>query len=95
MGIAKEKGVKAFVVGVPKNMDGTVGEQGKRALRFADKLRNKSGCPVFLIDERLTTVQAEKGMISLGLSRKRRKATIDEAAAVLILESHLKVTKGV
>lgn len=90
LGIAERNGAKAFVVGIPRNMDGTVGEQGKKAIRFARKLQNRGGLPVTLVDERLTTVQAEREMISLGASRKRRRMSIDEVAAVLILENYLR-----
>ncbi|HHY76480.1 MAG TPA: Holliday junction resolvase RuvX [Firmicutes bacterium] len=87
--LARQHGASGFVVGLPKNMDGTLGPAGKRARRFAGLLERLSGMPVFLCDERLTTSQAEKEMIALGKSRRRRKETIDGAAAVLILENFL------
>lgn len=82
--------VGAFVVGLPRNMDGTSGEGARRAIKFAQKLAAKSGLRVVLCDERLTTSQAEKEMIALGKSRKARRMTIDGAAAVLILETYLR-----
>lgn len=82
-----------FVVGVPRNMDGTAGVGARRSVRFARKLEAETGLPVALCDERLTTSQAEKEMIALGKSRKRRRMTIDEAAAVLILENYLRQVK--
>ncbi len=85
---ANEAGL--FVVGLPRNMDGSLGEAARRAVKFARKLEKKSGLPVVLSDERLTTSQAEKEMIALGKSRKRRRMSIDEAAAVLILENYLR-----
>lgn len=91
--LAAKYGATSFVVGLPKNMDGTVGQAGKRALRFAELLRSHSGLPVSLEDERLTTSQAEKEMIALGKSRRLRKKTIDGAAAVLILENHLRAAR--
>lgn len=93
--LAESRGASSFVVGFPRNMDGSVGESGKRSQKFAETLRRISGMPVVLSDERLTTSQAEKEMIALGKSRKDRKAVIDEAAAVLILENHLKRVKAI
>lgn len=87
--LANRYKVGKFVVGFPRNMNGTTGEQARRSIRFARKLETKSGLPVVLWDERLTTSQAEKEMISLGMSRKRRRMTIDELSSVLILENYL------
>lgn len=88
--LAEEHGAGGFVVGVPRNMDGTMGKGAKKAVKFARRLNAKTGMPVAMCDERLTTSQAEKEMIGLGKSRKRRRMTIDEASAVLILENYLK-----
>jgi putative Holliday junction resolvase len=88
--LASERGANTFVVGLPKNMNGTLGPSAKKALRFAKRLQARSGFTVALCDERLTTSQAEKEMIGLGKSRKRRRMTIDEAASVLILENYLR-----
>ena len=90
MELAVEHQARGFVLGVPKNMDGTLGESARRSLRFARKLESRSDLPVILWDERLTTSQAEKEMIGLGKSRRKRKAGIDEAASVLILENYLR-----
>lgn len=88
--LAESNGAGTFVIGVPKNMDGTAGEGARRAVRFAKRLARKTGLEVVLCDERLTTSQAEKEMIALGKSRRRRRLAIDEAAAVLILENYLR-----
>lgn len=88
--LADVHGATSFVVGLPKNMDGSVGESGRRSQKFAKRLERASSRPVFLSDERLTTSQAEKEMIALGRSRRQRKSAIDEAAAVLILENYLR-----
>ncbi len=88
--LAQSHGAGTFVVGIPRNMDGTAGEGARRSIRFARKLERETGLAVVLCDERLTTSQAEKEMIALGKSRKRRRMGIDEAAAVLILESYLR-----
>ncbi len=68
--LGRDKKASGFVVGIPKNMDGTLGESARRSIRFARKLQARSGLPVILWDERLTTSQAEREMIGLGLSRK-------------------------
>ncbi|MGI6643797.1 MAG: Holliday junction resolvase RuvX [Bacillota bacterium] len=91
-GIAEERGVASFVVGLPRNMNGTIGESAKKSQRFANQLQRKSGLPVTMLDERLTTSQAEKEMIGLGKSRRWRRKTIDSVAAVLILETYLRQT---
>ena len=88
--LADVHGATSFVVGLPKNMDGSVGDSGRRSQKFAKRLERASSRPVFLSDERLTTSQAEKEMIALGRSRRQRKSAIDEAAAVLILENYLR-----
>jgi putative Holliday junction resolvase len=88
--LAAKNDAGTYVVGLPRNMDGSSGEGARRAVKFARKLEKESGFPVVLCDERLTTSQAEKEMIALGKSRKRRRMTIDEAAAVLILENYLR-----
>lgn len=90
MKIAAAHNAAGFVVGVPKNMDGSLGESARRSLNFGRKLEARSGLPVVLWDERLTTSQAEREMIGLGMSRRRRRTAIDEAASVLILENYLR-----
>ncbi|HHY44414.1 MAG TPA: Holliday junction resolvase RuvX [Firmicutes bacterium] len=92
--LAREHGASSFVIGFPKNMDGTLGPAGKRARRFAALLERHSGLNVFLYDERLTTSQVEKEMIALGKSRRLRKETIDGAAAALILENYLRAMRN-
>lgn len=91
--LAEEHRVETFVVGIPINMDGSSGEGARRAIRLARKLQKESGRKVVLCDERLTTSQAEREMITLGKSRRRRRMTLDEAAAVLILENYLRQDK--
>ncbi|MHC4598609.1 MAG: Holliday junction resolvase RuvX [Planctomycetota bacterium] len=81
--------VSAFVVGIPYNMNGTLGEMGVQATEFADLLEARSGLPVHRWDERLTTVQAERALRQGGLSRKKRKAKRDMMAARIILQSFL------
>lgn len=91
--LAAEQGAEVVVLGVPRNMNGTEGQGARRSVRFARKVESETALKVALCDERLTTSQAEKEMIALGKSRKRRRMTIDEAAAVLILENYLRQAK--
>ncbi|SHJ49779.1 Holliday junction resolvase RuvX [Paramaledivibacter caminithermalis] len=87
--IISEKEVKKIVVGLPKNMNGTLGPQGKKVLSFVEKLKNKVDIEIVLWDERLTTVAAERMLISADVSRKKRKKVIDKVAAVYILQGYL------
>ncbi|HHY35871.1 MAG TPA: Holliday junction resolvase RuvX [Firmicutes bacterium] len=77
------------VVGVPRNMDGSFGDRSRAALRFSRKLASRTGKTVVTWDERLTTSQADKEMIALDKSRRKRRLKIDQAAAVLILEGYM------
>lgn len=81
--------VKEIVIGLPKNMDGSIGETGQACLAFAQVLREKTGLPVHLWDERLSTRMSERTLLEADLSRKKRKQVIDKLAAALILQSYL------
>jgi len=81
--------VEEIVIGNPLNMDGTGGKASENARLFAEKLRERLKIPVTMVDERLTSVSAERTLISGGVSRKNRKKVKDKLAAVLILEQHL------
>lgn len=81
--------IGALVLGLPKNMDNSIGERGKIALDFKEKLEETFNLPVYMQDERLTTVQAEKILIINDTSRKKRKKVIDSLAATIILQSYL------
>ncbi len=87
--VAQAKEVSRIVVGLPRRLDGTAGPEAHAARELAAGLRKESGLPVQLVDERLTTAQAERSMISQGVRRARRRATIDSVAAALLLQSHL------
>lgn len=78
-----------IVVGLPRRMDGSHGPEARASQELAAALRTATHLPVELVDERLTTAQAERAMISGGVRRARRKATIDGVAATLLLQSHL------
>jgi len=81
--------VAEIVVGLPKNMNGTIGPRAELCLSFAKFLEERTSLPVRMWDERLTTVAAEKMLISADVSRKKRKTVIDKMAATLILQGYL------
>ncbi|NOZ22276.1 MAG: Holliday junction resolvase RuvX [Planctomycetes bacterium] len=87
--IIADQSVTEIVVGLPKNMDDSIGPEAKRAMDFAQKLRERFDLPVHMVDERLTTAQAERSLIEADVSRKKRKGKIDRIAAQLILQIHL------
>ncbi len=81
--------VSRIVLGLPKNMNDTLGERAALSLEFKDKLERRTGLPVVMWDERLTTVAADKAMIEAGIRREKRKEHVDRIAAVLILQGYL------
>ncbi|MFD2213860.1 Holliday junction resolvase RuvX [Metabacillus endolithicus] len=87
--IIEQHNVEKIVLGMPKNMNGTIGPRAEASQRFADILTKKFGLPVVLWDERLTTMAAERMLISADVSRKKRKQVIDKMAAVMILQGYL------
>ena len=87
--IVENMGVQRIVVGLPRNMDGTIGTQARKVLALADQMRAALGIPVETWDERLTTVAAQKSMTETRLSRARRKRTVDRIAAQFILQGYL------
>ncbi|KAA9026398.1 Holliday junction resolvase RuvX [Niallia endozanthoxylica] len=87
--ILKEYEVSTIVVGLPKNMNGTIGPRGEASQFYADELNKQFGIPVVLWDERLTTVAAEKLLLEADISRKKRKKVIDKMAAAMILQGYL------
>lgn len=91
--ILKDNKVKKVVLGLPKHMNGDIGIRGQVSQNFAKMLEDQ-GIHVDLWDERLTTVAAEKILISADVSRKKRKKVIDQMAAVQILQSYLDRQNG-
>lgn len=87
--LARENGVGEIVVGLPKNMDGTEGPRAQLCREFAGKLREATGLPVELWDERRTTVEAHNILSQHNYHGKKRKDTVDAVAATLILEGYL------
>lgn len=86
--------VEEIVLGLPRNMNGTEGERVELTREFGEKLERRTGLPVILWDERLTTVAAQKAMIEAGMRREKRKEHVDKVAAVLILEGYLDYRNG-
>lgn len=87
--IINEYNIKEVVVGLPKNMNGTLGPQGEKTIKFAEKLKNKYNVKIIYEDERLTTIAAEKMLISGDVRRDKRKTIIDKVAATFILQTYL------
>jgi putative Holliday junction resolvase len=87
--LVSEYGVEEIVVGLPKNMNGSIGPRGELSLEFAEMLREMLRLPVHLWDERLTTVSAQRTLIEADVSRKKRKLVVDKIAAAFILQGFL------
>lgn len=87
--LIEEYQIEAIVLGYPKNMNNTVGERAEKTESFKEMLERRTGKPVILWDERLTTVAAERVLMESGVRRENRKAVIDKVAAALILQSYL------
>lgn len=87
--LIKEYQVEKVIVGLPKNMNGTIGPRGELCKEFGRSLQERTGIPIQMWDERLSTVAAERILISADVSRKKRKQVIDKMAAVIILQGFL------
>ena len=87
--LARDNEAARIVVGLPKRLDGSRGPEAKAAQALADAIRTESGLPVELVDERLTTVAAERSLIAGGMRRDKRRLSVDRVAATLMLQSHL------
>ena len=87
--LIQEYQVNSIVLGFPKNMNNTVGERGEKTLAFCETLKRRTGIPVVLWDERLTTVTADRVLMESGVRREERKEYVDKLAAVLILQNYL------
>ncbi|MGX7420095.1 Holliday junction resolvase RuvX [Carnobacterium gallinarum] len=88
--LVKEYEVTKFVIGLPKNMNNSIGPRAEASMRYAELLKEQIDLPVAFQDERLTTVQAERMLIEqANTSREKRKKVIDKVAAVMILQNYL------
>ena len=81
--------VEEIVLGLPKNMNDTLGARVELTNEFKEKLERRTGLPVHMWDERLTTVAADKAMMEAGIRRENRKEYVDKIAAVFILQGYL------
>ena len=79
----------SIVIGLPKNMNGTIGPQAEKVLDFARRVEGALGISVVMWDERLSTVGAERTLLEADLSRAKRRKVIDRAAAAFILQGYL------
>ena len=87
--IVISRNVDAFVLGNPKNLDGSLSKRSEITLEFRDLLLKKFNMEVIMQDERLSTIEAERMLISNNTKRKNRKKVIDKIAATIILQSYL------
>ncbi len=92
--LIEEYQVDEIVLGLPKNMNDTLGPRVEKTLEFKDKLERRTGLTVHTWDERLTTVAADKAMMEAGIRRENRKEYVDEIAAVLILQGFLDMRRN-
>lgn len=92
--IIDEYNVSKIVLGLPKNMNNTIGDRGKTTIEFGNKISKLLDIEVVMQDERLTTVEATNYMLEADISRKKRKKKIDSLAANIILQTYLDKEKG-
>lgn len=93
--ICTEQQVSQIVLGLPKNLDGGLGERAKATIAFKDQVEKRTGLPVELWDERLTTNQADRILELSGVRRENRKEHLDSMAAAIILQSFLDHRSGI
>ena len=87
--LAAEYQAEKIVLGLPKNMNNTIGERAEKTLEFREMLERRAGLPVVMWDERLTTVEAERTLMEASVRRENRKQYLDQLAAVFILQGYL------
>ena len=92
--IIEEYKIKELVLGLPKNMNNTIGERANITLEFQKKLESFLNMPVNMMDERLSSVSANNYLLEANMSRKKRKKTVDKIAANIILQTYLDKRKG-
>lgn len=92
--LIEEYQITSIILGYPKNMDDSVGERAKRTEEFQEILKKRTGLPVILWDERLTTVEADEILRESGVPATERKKVIDKVAAGIILQSYLDTEKA-
>lgn len=87
--LIEEYQIGKIVLGFPKNMKNTLGERAEKSIAFQEMLERRTGLPVILWDERLTTVEANRTLMESGVRRENRKLYVDKLAAVYILQGYL------
>ena len=87
--LVSNNNVKVIVLGLPLNMDGSSGVRVEKTREFADELKKYTDAKIEFLDERLTSVSAEKILISADVSRKKRKQVLDKLSATIILQDYL------
>ncbi|MGN0314413.1 MAG: Holliday junction resolvase RuvX [Fusicatenibacter sp.] len=87
--LIREYGVERLVLGLPKHMNNDMGERAAKSMEFQEMLKKRTGLPVVMWDERLTTVEADRTMMDAGIRREHRKEYVDMLAAVFILQGYL------
>ena len=92
--LCAEYEVGEIVVGFPKHMNNTIGDRAEKSLAFAEMLKKRTGLPVVMWDERLTTVEANRTLMESGVRREHRKEYLDKIAAVFILQGYLDAKKN-
>ncbi len=92
--LSKEHKVELIVVGLPRNMDSSEGERAEKCKAFAEALSQKSGIEVLMRDERLSTVVAHNVLNTTNTRGKKRKAVVDQVAAVMILQDYIDYRKN-
>jgi putative Holliday junction resolvase len=92
--VAREEGIDVFVLGLPRMLNGREGTSARRVRRFAERLQAVTGIRVELVDERLSTVEAQGRLRAQGLNAKAQRSRIDSAAAAILLQSWLDARRG-
>ena len=92
--IASERDVSRVILGLPRHMNGELGEAAREANAFADKVRPLLACPLMMWDERLTTTAANRALRDAGQKTKRTRGFVDQVAAQMILQGYLDSVAG-
>ncbi|MDO4942063.1 MAG: Holliday junction resolvase RuvX [Lachnospiraceae bacterium] len=92
--LIKQYDVEKIILGYPKNMNNTEGDRAAQTQAFKEQLERRTGLPVILWDERLTTIESERILMSGGVRRENRKAVIDQLAASIILQSYMDANRN-
>ena len=88
--IVEEKNITDFVLGLPKNMNNSCGFAAERSKQFAKVLEKNFSLPIHMIDERLSSIEAENILLSTDMKRMKRKKVVDNVASAIILDTYLK-----